>query len=58
MAFVLIGAPWSEHMINRFGEYFTYEFGIQSEVYGPKLDVDFLPPREQGLTAAGLGRAA
>ncbi|WP_316783598.1 hypothetical protein [Streptomyces sasae] len=36
--------------INRFGEYSTYELGVQPDAYDPNLDVDF--------TAAGLGQAA
>ncbi|MFH8890577.1 hypothetical protein [Streptomyces sp. NPDC017949] len=31
--------------------------GIQPDAYDPKLDVNFTPPREQDLTAAGLGQA-
>ncbi|MFI0757256.1 hypothetical protein ACH4PX_07730 [Streptomyces anulatus] len=44
--------------INRFGEYSTHKLGIQPDAYDPKLDVDFTPPREQDLTAVGLGHAA
>ncbi|WP_267893812.1 hypothetical protein [Streptomyces sp. RTd22] len=35
-------------------------FQLQAEAYDPKLDVDFTPLREQGLTTAtaGLGQAA
>ncbi|MEU6887954.1 hypothetical protein ABZ918_22585 [Streptomyces viridosporus] len=47
----------TEH-INRFGEYFTRELGIQSEAYDPKLDVDFTQLREENLTSEGFGRAA
>ncbi|WP_328759265.1 hypothetical protein [Streptomyces sp. NBC_00271] len=42
----------------RLGEYSTHELGIQPEAYDPKLDVDFAPLREQGLTVAVLGQAA
>ncbi|MET7796413.1 hypothetical protein [Streptomyces decoyicus] len=51
-------SPYLTEHINRFGEYSTHELGIQPEAYDPKLDVDFTPLREQGLTAAGLGQAA
>ncbi|MYY11960.1 hypothetical protein GT204_24395 [Streptomyces sp. SID4919] len=50
-------AVLTEH-INRFGEYGTHEVGIQPEAYDPKLDVEFAPLREQGLTAADLDQAA
>ncbi|MCX4660668.1 Tn3 family transposase [Streptomyces uncialis] len=50
-------SPYLTERINRFGGYSTYEVGIQPEAYDPKLDVDFAPLREQGLTAAGLDRA-
>ncbi|MFD5934780.1 hypothetical protein [Streptomyces sp. NPDC060333] len=30
----------------------------QTDAYDPKLDVDFIPLREQDLTPAGLGQAA
>ncbi|WP_406403881.1 Tn3 family transposase [Streptomyces uncialis] len=51
-------SPYLTEHINRFGGYSTHEVGIQPEAYDPKLDVDFAPLREQGLTAAGLGQAA
>ncbi|NUK27784.1 Tn3 family transposase [Streptomyces lunaelactis] len=51
-------SPYLTEHINRFGEYSTHELGIQPDAYDPKLDVDFSPLREQGLTAAGLGQAA
>lgn len=50
-------SPYLTAHVNRFGEYSTHELGIQPDAYDPKLDVDFTPLREQGLTAAGLGRA-
>ncbi|WP_128378918.1 Tn3 family transposase [Streptomyces cavernae] len=50
-------SPYLTEHINRFGEYSTHELGIQPDAYDPELDVDFTP-REQHLTAAGLGRAA
>ncbi|MFB6668482.1 hypothetical protein [Streptomyces parvus] len=40
------------------GRYSTRELGIQPDAYGPKLDVDFTPLRQQDLTTAGLGQAA
>lgn len=51
-------SPYLTEHINRFGEYSTYELGIQSEAYDPKPDVDFTPLREQGLITADLGQAA
>ncbi|MGA6160759.1 hypothetical protein ACPEIC_46480 [Stenotrophomonas sp. NPDC087984] len=39
-------------------EYSTHEFGIEPEVYDPKLDVDFTQLRGQGLNSAGFGQAA
>ncbi|MCX4688624.1 Tn3 family transposase [Kitasatospora purpeofusca] len=52
-----ISSYLTEH-INRFGECSTHELGIQPDAYDPKLDVDFIPLREQDLTAAGLDQAA
>lgn len=51
-------SPYLTEHINRFGEYSTHELGIQPEEYGPKLDVDFTPPRERGIATAGFGTAA
>ncbi|MDX3506373.1 Tn3 family transposase [Streptomyces sp. ID03-2B] len=51
-------SPYLTEHIKRFGEYSTYELGIQPEAYDPKLDVDFTPLREQDPTAAGFGQAA
>ncbi|GAB3209535.1 hypothetical protein GCM10027294_24320 [Marinactinospora endophytica] len=51
-------SPYLTEHINRFGEYSTHEPGIQPGAYDPRIDVDFTPLREQGLTAAGLGQAA
>ncbi|MFF2231652.1 Tn3 family transposase [Streptomyces anulatus] len=51
-------SPYLTEHINRFGKYSTHELGIQPDAYDPKLDVGFTPPREQDLTAAGLGQAA
>jgi hypothetical protein len=39
-------------------EYSTHELGVHPEAYAPKLDVDFIPLREQELTATSLGQAA
>ncbi|MEU5525178.1 transposase [Streptomyces sp. NPDC047860] len=51
-------SPYLTEHIKRFGEYSTHELGIQPEAYDPKLDVDFAPLREQGVTTAGFGQAA
>nr|WP_280525001.1 Tn3 family transposase [Streptomyces inhibens] len=51
-------SPYLTEHIGRFGEYSTHELGLEPEAYDPHLDVDFSPLREQGLTTAGLGRAA
>ncbi|MFH8224618.1 Tn3 family transposase [Streptomyces sp. NPDC018057] len=51
-------SPYLTEHINRFGEYSTHELGIQPDAYGPKLDVDFTPLRDQGSAAVGFGQAA
>ncbi|MCX4966682.1 hypothetical protein OHA98_17900 [Streptomyces sp. NBC_00654] len=49
------GRPAKDH---RFGEYSTHDPGTQPGAYETKRDVGFTPPRDQDLTAPGLGRAA
>ncbi|MEU7058183.1 Tn3 family transposase [Streptomyces sp. NPDC046197] len=40
-------SPYLTLHINPFGEYSTYQLGIQPEAEDPKLDVDSTPLREQ-----------
>ncbi|QDQ16818.1 hypothetical protein FH965_39710 [Streptomyces spectabilis] len=51
-------SPCLTERINRFGAYSIHELGIQPDVYGPKLDVDFTPLRGDEPAAEGFSQAA